>query len=68
MSIVYGDSLQIRKQPTISSAATAYAAGDIMGAIQTLQAGYGAINGNPRHLIGHTVAPGATGFGQRWNG
>lgn len=42
MSIIYGDSLIVTRQPTISSAATAYAAGDMVGAAQTLPCGHGA--------------------------
>lgn len=37
---VYGDSIVISKQPTVSSAATAYASGDEVGGIQTLAAGH----------------------------
>lgn len=39
---VYGDSVVIKKQPTISSASTAYAANDVVGSIQTLPCGHGA--------------------------
>jgi hypothetical protein len=42
MSQIYGDSLVITKQPTISSASTAYVAGDQVGAAQTLPCGHGA--------------------------
>lgn len=42
MTVVYGDSLTVTKQPTISSAATAYADGDMVGDIQTLPCGQGA--------------------------
>ena len=42
MTVVYGDSITVTKQPTISSASTAYAAGDMVGAIQTLSCGQGA--------------------------
>jgi hypothetical protein len=42
MSRIYGDSVVITRQPTISSASTAYAAGDMVGAAQTLPCGHGA--------------------------
>jgi hypothetical protein len=45
MSHVYGDSIVISKTPTLCSSATAYAAEDEIGVIQTLACGHGAEQG-----------------------
>lgn len=45
MTQVYGDSTQLSASPSLSSGATAYAAGDQLGGVQTLAAGYA---GSPR--------------------
>lgn len=52
-SQIYGDSVVVTKQPTVSSAATAYAVNDVVGGLQTLPCGHGAFStfsaGSPRN-------------------